>query len=101
MMITPKVTVTNHRNEIGKIAFQVYSLGTGMIIGSLQNGLVNFGEDPNHPEVRAFIDNESAEIYLKDKCKAYIGRDDVDFLSREGDPIIQQASQIPNQRRAM
>jgi hypothetical protein len=96
-----RITLVNHRDPSGTIQMIVAALPDGMIIGSMQRGIVQMGIDPTKQEVRCFIDNDSALAYLKLKCRGLLGRDDVDFYIKEGDPIIQQSQQMPQQRRVI
>lgn len=67
----------------------------GMVLGQAVGTQVRFGEDQAQGITRVFIDHDHAVEWGKNKCREYCGRDDIDFLVREGDPIIQPATQMP------
>lgn len=96
--MTPKIMIVKHRSADGQVVLLVFALADGMIIGSVQQGVTKFGVDFKNNEERCFLNNDSAEVYIKDKCREYLGRDDVDFLVEEGDPIVQRAQNVPQRR---
>lgn len=61
---------------------------TGLIVGTVHHGQGRFGEDPQKSELRCFIDDESAVRFIKQKCRDLIGRDDVDFETRNDTPTL-------------
>ena len=73
-----------------------------MVIGSVQQDIARFGEDPGKPTVRAFTDMDSAVAWVKGQCRGYAGRDDVDFIERSAERKVMLASGMPaGQRRRM
>ena len=60
----------------------------GMIVGGAQQSEGQFGENPLDVARRSFIDHESAVAWVKQQCKEYMGREDVDFSMRDAEPQI-------------
>ena len=72
----------------------------GMVVGSVQNDVGRFGEDPNSAVMRAFLDHESAIRWLKQQCREMAGREDVDFVERSAEPrIVMPRGPVLNQRK--
>lgn len=101
-MTNMKIQMTNHRGEDNRVQIVSFSrVDNGMIIGAAKaDGYTQFGEDPSKLENRFFISFGHSIDYVKAKCREYCGREDVDFLVQEGDPLIQTASpgQMPHRR---
>lgn len=67
---------------------------TGMIVGLLVNSMCVWGEDEKTTIRREFLTHEQALDWMKDRAREYAGRQDVDFLSRDGESRIV----VPNAR---
>jgi hypothetical protein len=97
--MSSNIRIISRRGRNGEHT-KVYARSDGMIIGACDiNGIVQWGDDPKDIEVRAFISMGDGESYLKDKCREYLGRDDIDFLYGEGDPMIMPAQVMPNRTK--
>ena len=95
-----RIVQTNYRRQEGPLA--MFSRDdNGMIIAAADNAVTKFGEDPQTPEIRFFSSHEYALDYAKSKCREYCGREDVDFLQREGEPMVVPANTHPNNLRRM
>ena len=95
-----RIIQTNYRRQEGPLA--MFSRDdNGMIIAAADNAVTKFGEDPSTPEIRFFSSHEYALDYVKSKCREYCGREDVDFLQREGEPMVVPARVPPNNLRQM
>lgn len=92
-----KFVITKYITDKGGSACTVSRADNGMIIGSAVNGTMQFGETANE-KVRYFISQDHAIDYLKQECRAYAGRDDIDFLTQEGEPLVQPALHMPKLR---
>lgn len=88
-MSVTQITMTHFRQQ-SAIA-TVFSLPSGLIIGDVNGNIGAFGEDPNDRLIRQFIDYESGLEWMKSKCREYVGREDLDFLNREGTPLVRVA----------
>ena len=51
----------------------------GMCIGAVYGGQATFGEE-EPAMTRNFVDQEHAILWVKQKCRERIGREDVDFI---------------------
>lgn len=88
--ILSKIVVVRMPNPNPDVQVDILSRAdNGMVIGSCSNGNTQFGEDPNSVERRCFIDQEHGLLYLKQKCRDYLGRQDVTFLSEAARRLVQ------------
>jgi hypothetical protein len=58
-----------------------------IVVGAVRDTEAQFGEDPTQIRVRAFLSHEGAVAWLKQQCREYAGREDVDFLLEEASQI--------------
>lgn len=94
-----KINMVTHRLEGGQ-HLVVFSRGDNdMIIGSCCNGETRWGEDPTKQEIRCFTNHESGIQYIKEKCREYTDRRDIDFIHVDGDPLVQTAGANFNARQ--
>ncbi len=101
-MTLTKIRMTNHRGDNSEIQIVSFARPDGMIIGSAtQSGESCFGEDPAKLEVRYLLTMAEAIAHTKNKCREYCGREDVDFTTEEGAPMVQPAGQGQMPRRRM
>jgi hypothetical protein len=94
-----KVIIQHHRNERGDIVATVFGRDdTGLLIGCVQGQSGKFGIGAGVQEW-FFLDSDRAELYIKELCREYLGRRDVDFVHQNADKLVQAAPQMPQQRR--
>lgn len=94
MTPTPKIKIVEHKATDGDTwIFSEYD--SGMIIGSVKNQSAQFGPDPREGVVRFFVDDAHAILFVRDKCKEYLGRDDVDFFTESANPLVRPTFNMP------
>jgi hypothetical protein len=96
-----KIIIQTLRDERGALAGVAFARAdSGMIIGAAKAGATQFGHGPI--DTKYFISQTHAVEYVKELCRTYLDRGDVDFLSQEGDvPLILAGNGNPGQRRRM
>lgn len=63
----------------------------GMLVGNAVGGNANYGEDPGDLLHRAFIDNDHAIAFVRERCEAScVSGAVVEFEDREGDNRVIQ-----------
>jgi hypothetical protein len=88
-----KILIQEHRDNRGQVYAHIAAIyDTGQIIGMATRGTVVFGLDENQ-HVRHHLTQGFALNCLKDCCRAYLGRSDVDFIQEPIDPVVVQAPQ--------
>ncbi len=101
-MTTPKFEIVRYPQEDGSAVLLFAVAESGMVIASVQQDIVRFGENPNDPMIRAFTGHEAAVDWAKAQCKVYAAREDVDFVERSAERKVMLASGMPaGQRRRM
>lgn len=101
--MTTKVIMVKHREQRQMQDRSVVEIVTvlfadaddGMIIGSACMGVAQWGPDLSSCRTRHFMTQNHAVEYIKQCCRKEIGRDDVDFLTQEADPLIKPVSVMP------
>jgi len=96
-----KIIIQTLRDEHGVLFGVAFAQAdSGMIIGAAQAGALQFGRGPI--DTNYFIYQTHAVEYGKNLCRIYLDREDVDFLTQEGDmPLILAGRGNPGQRRRM
>lgn len=94
-----KIVMQTHRNERGDVVAVAFAReDTGLIIGAAAGQSARFGIGGGVQEW-FFLDQHHAERFLKDCCREYLQRPDIDFLTQESGALIQ--TPMPAQRHRM
>lgn len=90
LVIPPKFDLVKSRQETqdGEAVTVLFGRMDGMIVGGVLNNTAQWGEDATSIIQRSFIDHDSAVAWVKQKCREYCGREDVDFAERSGERKI-------------
>jgi len=95
-----KIVTQPLRDERGTLIGMAFARAdTGMIIGAAQQGMSQFGHSPCIDQ-HYFTSQQKAEDYVRELCRIYLCREDVDFLVEEGDQAV-SLSTPPRQRHRM
>ena len=86
-----KIIVQTHRDQRGLAMGAIVAReDTGQVIGSAVNGGVRFGTEVVIDLF--FVTQRHALTYIKELCKVYLNRSDVDFIVEESDvPLVMPA----------
>ena len=85
--LLPKFIVVHIRVEDGDV-YEYANAADGQVLGAVIGRTTAIGVDNESVQRRTYVDAEYAIRAMKQHCKLLVGREDVDFEQREGQPQI-------------